>query len=317
MQESVVGHSLERRDRTETGAIVRVIDLVPGAVKALPSVAAESLSKEQFWSDHVSKHQPLLIKGAAKAWPAIESWPKPGYLEPYGDAEVGMSNTFNPLPPEFYFRRVVKRQKLAECLSEMHAADDRQTLSVPSVPVPAGAAGDLGEFAFLDPKRDVRPLLYPRRRLFIYKNASTEWHYHPTDETLTTQIVGAKRVSLFKLDADNWERYCSPIEHNFHHMACRASFFPQERPVVKYEGILEAGDAMYLPPFWWHGIDPVDARFGITLAHCFRTPLKRLAHWNEPAIRAVRRRLGVLGFVAVGIPTALSSLSRLIARESW
>ena len=156
--------------------------------------------------------------------------------------------------------------------------------------------------------------------MFTYKNASTEWHYHPTDETLTTQLVGAKRASIFRLTAENWESYAQPLEYNFHHMSGGKSFFPPEKPVTKYEIILEAGDAVYLPPFWWHGVDTADSRFGITLAHCFRTPLRRYGDWKEPATRKMVRdmfteRKRKLPSVLSSI--ALSSLSRFFAGEAW
>ncbi|CAN7574531.1 cupin-like domain-containing protein [Trinickia sp. LjRoot230] len=298
--------------------IVKVIDLVPGAVRELPMLEAESLNKEEFWDEFVRKHKPVLIKGAVEKWPAVAKWGIPGYLDEFSDMEVPMSQTFNPIPIEPYRQMAFRRQKLSACLKQMQIARDDETYSIPSIPVPRNWPNDLGDYSFLDQHRDLRPRVYPRRRLFIYKNASTEWHYHLTDETLTTQIVGSKRVSLFRLNSENWGLYSKPIEANFHHLSCRTHFFPNENQIVKYEGILNAGDVLYLPPFWWHGIDTADANFGITLAHCFRTPLKRLGDWNEPALKAVmQKQAKLLAYIRIGMPITISSLSRLIARENW
>jgi hypothetical protein len=179
----------------------------------------------------------------------------------------------------------------------------------------------LGSYPFLSEKVNRKPRLFRRQRLFIYKNASTEWHYHHTDETLTTQLLGAKHVSLFRLTLENWSLYTRAIQANLHHMACSAELFPCESTITKYECILEVGDAVYIPPFWWHGIDPVDATFGITLASCFRTPLRRLGDWQEPATRATLQDLFTFGRTAY-IPLALaqiacSTLSRKLRREPW
>lgn len=298
--------------------IVKVIDLVPGVVSELPMLEANSLGKEEFWNEFVCKHKPVLIKGAIEKWPAVAKWGIPGYLEEFSEVEVAMSRTFNPLPIVPYRQMASRRQKLCACLKQIHMARDDETYSIATIPVPRTWESDLGDYSFLDQRYDLRPRIYPRRRLFVYKNASTEWHYHLTDETLTTQIVGSKRVSLFRLDCKNWELYSKPIEANLHHLSCRTHFFPNEHQIIKYEGILNPGDVLYLPPFWWHGIDTADENFGITLAHCFRTPLKRLGDWKEPALKSfMQKQRGLLEYIRIGMPITISSLSRLIARENW
>jgi len=132
--------------------------------------------------------------------------------------------------------------------------------------------------------------------------------------------VGSKRISLFRLTRNNWWCFAPLIKANFHHMVCATSFFPGDATLTKYEGVIEEGDAVYIPPFWWHGIDAAGPEPGITLAQCFRSPIHRFGDWREPitgeligdALRRNKLRLlPLLGLVWV------SSISRAMKKERW
>ena len=299
--------------------IVKVIDLVPGKVAALQSIAAADLSPELFRSKFVDLHQPLLIKGAAKAWPALQRWSEPGYLEARCAGEqVQMSRRFNPAQAEAY-RHTVTRRNLVDCFADLRGARDDQTVSVPAFMLPAGWAADLGGYPFLG-ALDKKPMMYPRARLFMYRNASSEWHYHPFDESITTQLAGSKRISLFRLDAATWQPHSSLIESNFHHLERGHEFFPPESALTKLEGTLEAGDSVYIPPFWWHGIDPADSALGMTLAYCFRSPVHRLGAWQDPVTRRVLQRMAANRKLALPAALAMlgySTLRRKMAGVAW
>jgi hypothetical protein len=40
---------------------------------------------------------------------------------------------------------------------------------------------------------------------------------------------------------------------------------------------VEEGDALYIPPLWWHGIIPANSEFGVTAAVPWRSPLPVIA----------------------------------------
>lgn len=307
--------------------VVKIIELVPGNVQALTVVDAAAMTEDVFWNEFVCKHIPVVIKNAAVAWPAILRWKNPGYLENQcADENVRMSLNFNPMPSEPLLRNGLHARKLHACIEEIRNADKGETFSVAPISVPEKWAEDLGSLSFIGEKYLRRPRGYPGKRLFVYKNASTEWHYHPIDETVTTQLLGKKRFSLFRLDAENWQDFAGTIKANLHHMACRESFFPREKVLTKYEAVLEPGDTIYIPPFWWHGVDPADTQFGVTLAQCFRTPLRRLGAWHEPVTRefirdAYRMDMPFLSRCMLVFSTLLlvscSSMARKFSNEKW
>ena len=80
--------------------------------------------------------------------------------------------------------------------------------------------------------------------------------------------------------------------------------FPRTFQARRYEAVLEAGDAVYIPPFWWHEVECVDncismpVRFLPTLPERLHPSLFPLA-WHEFRVRMshnwrrLRKRLGV------------------------
>ncbi|SAK78670.1 Cupin superfamily protein [Caballeronia pedi] len=292
--------------------IVKVIDLVPGRSMELPSIDNETLGHDRFWRDFVCAQQPVVIRHAVPDWPALKKWGTPGYLEALTNREVGVSDTFNASPAGLWHQNLPKYQ-LDEAIARLRDAAPDDTLAIRALPIPSEWKADLGSYDFLDANRDLPPRVYARDRLFIYRNASTEWHYHTTDETLTTQILGKKRISMFRLSNEDWHAYAGPIKSNLHHMEERARFFPADAALMKFEATLDPGDVLYIPPFWWHGVDPADNGFGITLAHCFRTPLNRLGSLSDPAVKDVIRAQGSLALaLRMRAFVALGSLSRIV-----
>lgn len=304
-----------------TEKIVKVIDLIPGESLPLHSIDARSLSCEDFWDHFVSRHEPVILRGAAISWPAFKLWRKLEYIESVcGDGFVWLARSFNFLPSEAYYRVATKRKRFRECVAEMQAAPDDLTFSIAGARLPESLKKDIGSYSFISKKHNKKPLVFKQDRLFLYKNASTDWHYHITDETITTQLKGAKDVALFRLDISNWAHYSQSIEANLHHLPGGNNLFPEAHNLQKYEGRLEPGDSLYIPPFWWHGVDPVESDWGVTLAHCFRTPLKRLADWCEPIVReeikdVFSKRKYLFPFLIALV--SLSVISRKLANEPW
>lgn len=300
--------------------IVKVIDLVPGITEELTTVQASSLDEGIFWTEFVCKHTPVIIKGGAKNWRAVEYWKNQEYLSSLCvNTKVNMYRTFNAVPSDLHFPSP-DHGHLSKHINEIYNSSKNATYSLPAIQIPISWAEDLGVFSFLGKKFDKKPRAYSRDRLFIYRNASTEWHYHPIDETLTSQLVGSKKISLFRLTQENWNHYSKPIKANIHHISSGKQFFPQDGNLKKYEGVLEAGDTVYVPPFWWHGIDPADQDLGITHAHCFRSPLKRIGDWSDPitqeTIKFVMDSRKLFIPLALGL-IACSSLGRKLSKEKW
>lgn len=300
--------------------VVKVIDLLPGKVEPLAAVAAATLSEDAFWHDYVCTHTPVLIRGAASHWPAVERWKQPGYLEGLcGDEVTRVWRTFNPAPV-LEGTAGASYRKLIECLAEMRTAAEEDTYSIPGLNLPSKWSPDVGDLGFLGKKYERAPYGYPGKRLFVYKNASTEWHYHTIDETITSQLVGTKRFSLFRPSLETWRHVEPLVRSNYHHMPCGKKFFDGDAGIVKFEGEAGPGDAIYIPPYWWHGVDPADAEVGVTLASCFRSPLRRFGDWSDPVTRELVGdvfKVSKTSFPLLLAVLAASTMSRKLKGERW
>lgn len=294
--------------------ITKIIDLIPGEVLPLAVIDAEKLSEKKFWSDFVCKHQPIIIKGGVKHWPACQKWRREGYLESITDnRKIFFKRSFNPHP----YLPSMEEMGLQDALNEIQKLPDDRTFSIPSIQVPEKWEADFGEFPFLTARVKKRPVYYPLNRIFIYKNASTDWHSHPIDETIASQLVGSKRISLFKCTEKDYHHYAPYIEANAHHSPVAEHYFSSAPKLVKYEGILEQGDSIYIPPFWWHGLDSHNTDFGITLAHCFRSPLHRFGSFKEPTVYKYKKNMNIFQRLLLNSALALSALTRKIKGEEW
>jgi hypothetical protein len=274
-------------------SVVRVADLVPGQVRPLLRVDVEEMSKDRFWNEHVLQHRPVVVARGARSWPVFTEnltfRDFIGRFPPEKDQPcIYFSRTFNcsPPPPRPPVGRPEERT-FVELLREIADEHPGTVLALPAKPVVPAWKELLGDLRvpFADRDRLRPPKRYEETRCFIYQNASTEWHIHDVDETLTTQVFGTKKVSMFRLDRTNWYPAGYAVAHNLHHLEAAPQFF--DGTLVKHDGLLEPGDVLYIPPFWWHGIDPGDAHAGFTVASCFATPFRLRGGLREPGLRHV------------------------------
>ena len=296
--------------------IVKVSDLVPCKTRPLEVVDVAKLSEDEFWFYYVCKHQPLIIKGGIKHWPAHTKWGKREYLESIttnSNAKVAFRRSFNSNPPPPHFEKM----NLKDAIKEMQELSDDETFGVPAMRVPQEWKKDIGGYPFFKNRESRKPIFYQLNRLFLFKNASTDWHTHPADETISSQIVGSKRVSMFRCTEKDYDLYAPYIEANLHHMSLAEQYFPKESNLIKFEGVLEQGDSIYIPPFWWHGFDSNDTNFGITLARCFRSPMSRVGAFNEPVLKDLKKYTTILQQLMVSSLIAISTLSRILKGEKW
>jgi len=116
--------------------------------------------------------------------------------------------------------------------------------TLPFPPEPLG--GELGELLYADPR--------PRQLLVNARGLLNRCHAH-VHSYLLHQVHGRKRVRLFSpLDTarlvPNPDRRTAIEDFDRIDAARR----PAVREATAYEGVLEPGDALYLPSYWWHEI---------------------------------------------------------------
>ena len=242
---------------------------------SVPVLEASQLPESLFTGEYVARSQPCVIRGAVRHWPAMEKWRDKDYLK----QSCGHHNVF--LYPHENFMGLERMEagkrsiRFAEAVEELHSENTKvATLQFPEQL--SELLPDIIGFSFLTKAKP--PILYqPAVRYFIYRNAGTTWHYHPVDETLMCQVVGSKKIGLLAANTRFQKALHSIFFQEDYYDEPSAFAWLDQADLRWFSAHLEEGDALYIPPLWWHGVIPASPFFGMTAAVAFRSPLHVIA----------------------------------------
>lgn len=243
---------------------------VPGMRDApeVPELDAGTLTESVFNSEYVANSRPCVIRGAVRHWAALEKWRDRNYLKQRcGHREVSLFQSELHVTK----KRMDGRQKamiFADAIDYLHLDDTERGLVVTGTLTELLC--DLGGVSFLSKAEPA--FWYNPARYFFYRNSGSAWHHHPFDETLMSQIIGSKRIGLIGTDHP-------------HNPALRDIFFAEDyyddatafaplegQKLAWFSATLQPGDALYIPPLWWHGVVPLTDSFGATAPVTWRSP---------------------------------------------
>jgi hypothetical protein len=86
------------------------------------------------------------------------------------------------------------------------------------------------------------------------------------------QVVGSKKIGLVSAK--------TTFQKALHSVFFQEDYYDDASHLARFEGAdlcwfsasLEEGDALYIPPLWWHGVIPLSGSFGATTAVVWRSP---------------------------------------------
>lgn len=266
--------------------MIRILENIDDLVsnKSIDVLDANTLTHKEFWNNYIDYNKPCLIKDAVKHWPAVTKWKDLNYLK-----TLSGHNMVDRLPAVNYTGdNDLSNQGRVTC-SFSDAIEHINITLDPMVSIPSlirknkfsELIADIGTFPFS--KKLPFSNEYPTR-FFLYKNAGTGWHPHPGGETLMCQITGAKKVGLFNSEDGPYDDILEKVVNERYLNG--SDFLKEFKDSIEVNVItVQEGDALYIPPFWWHAVDPVDESIGITLAPSFPSPLHKLVNIRYPQMR--------------------------------
>jgi hypothetical protein len=229
-------------------------------------------SREHFEEAYVRRSQPVIITNAVNHWDALRRWSPAYLLDKIGRVKVKYKVSPSNVMPDLYLADIscsVRESTFAEYLGLIRA-DDKNDLFY-------SISADEAEFESRDtgPNPDLAVLMgdfstpeYMDRSHFV---SSGFWvspagvvsaiHYDGGGQhNLNVQVTGRKRVRLFSPYQAAW---LYPFLATKDGPANFSQVHPERPDLKKFpkfadaeclEGVLEPGDMLFIPSFWFHSL---------------------------------------------------------------
>jgi hypothetical protein len=247
----------------------------PTGYTQLPRVRADQLSAADFKRKYLIPNQPVVLEGFASNWPALSNWTPDFFRREYGDYQIPVRLNASQVTSTELPGSVVT---LAEFVDRMEKGEDIYAQNL------QGIFRDnprLKADIRLDAIKDYlcRFSYWPitSLQLFISNNVARTFYHCASSLNLFTQIHGTKK----------WHLVAPEHSLGMHMVVRDDTFFLQslidwrdtpERQVElgwplynyipKYEAAVGAGDAIFVPQWWWHGVENLGTSIGVS-AHGF------------------------------------------------
>ncbi|MBA2660688.1 MAG: cupin-like domain-containing protein [Bradymonadaceae bacterium] len=221
------------------------------------------LGPDDFVENYLKPGKPVVLSGVAREWPAVKRWTPSFFEQNYGDVPVQLINA--------------SRQDLAG--EQYNPVGSVITLGQVARDIEAGGAAYprfvplLHQHPELSEDFDKAHLASLRGRFgadmmfqFFMGGAGTNTALHcAIPNNLFVQIYGRKRWWIF-------EPKFSPV---FRPPMLRSTYFispvdvsmPEATAILKYvngyEIVLDPGDVLYIPPFYWHQVENLTSTIGV------------------------------------------------------
>jgi hypothetical protein len=284
---------------------------------AIDVIAADQITEAEFREKYVDRNRPCLLTGAIKHWPAYSRWSNTQYLKEKTSNVVFTSRNYPKSEFKPYLKKILRNK--VTTLDESHyqqisfhdflekVANESEPCVISTMGIaPNRPLGELSEdikgFTFLPDAVSSR--WYPPCRAYLYRQSYTDWHFHPTDETLLAQVVGAKEVLLIPPNEDSSDILWNIVATKGYLFDIDSREFPEFLNIKPYKVVIEPSDALYIPAYWWHVVESVEDKFGASVAVTFKTPDHLFSDLSYPAVRELLKH-------------ALTSSSILFSMLGW
>lgn len=219
----------------------------------------ENLSLDDFFHHYYSANRPVVLTKAVEHWPAMEKWSFPYLKERWGDieVEVQMGRESDPRYDQHH-DQLATQMKFADYLDKCLSVESSNDFYMTSRNMRLHKEALEGIVADITPLPPMLTEEFSGTIAFLWvgpKGTITQLH-HDMSNNLHTQIVGSKRLLM----ADPFQM---PYMYHYNNYWSRVPY-PEYPDLIKYpkfqstkffEAVLEPGDSIFIPVFWWHYVE--------------------------------------------------------------
>ena len=269
---------------------------------------------------------PVLIKGGAKDWPALETFTLEFFEDKYGHIEVPINEEPNeyfedngkPVPMSNFYR--MRYHTIAELIDSirnngnlsakaiediMHVENDRlihEYCNIEHIQTLSGY--EQKKNSWLRRKYPIGKVI--SQQLFIQPERShTLWHVEPGDNYFV-QLHGKKRwrfvhahytPGMYPVLKDHSTYHASRLDGREANDVIARRGFPLYQYVPKYTALVEAGDILFMPNYWWHTVTNIPGSHTVSLT--FRTisdlnlvsPTWEILRYIDPSTWEIKKKM--------------------------
>lgn len=228
----------------------------------------------------VKVHRPVRFPGAIHHWEASLRWKDLNYFRHVIDPETVITVAREP-NVESHGIRSREGERRADAARALLRRDNRPFRELIELLAPEGESfvaaslysnhgafgaleNDFGELPFVQPTRLDDSLIYPKWAVILYRNAFSDWHFHPFTEAIMFQVAGVKEVLLLPSDATTYARVQPVHEYALKVWDVDLDRFPDFAGIQPYRTMMHPGDGLFIPYNWWHTVQSRDSQFGVT-----------------------------------------------------
>lgn len=234
-----------------------------------------SITKKQFEYAYVLKNRPVILEDIAKDWAAIKKWDVAALSKILGKSEIFLSQSSCNKHPDFTTSEDVRKSQKTLCMTIDEYFE--HILSAPENEVSKIALNRAifkhGDKVSYDHHIDISdiendfhiPNLLDNHDLevgvfWMQGKGHQSWLHIDQFENLFVQVKGRKKVYLMP------PTECSNVYYTRKNMGyCELDVFdpdyekfPNFSKASVYEFIIEPGELLYIPAFWFHAIESLD-----------------------------------------------------------
>ncbi len=235
----------------------------------IPELSLEDISPEQFHEIYLKSNTPVVFRGAAKHWQAVQTWTPEFFATNYGHELVSTRVRANELNEEALryvdipLSEVVENIKKGGTYYPGHTEDlfNRNPALRNSLDLKT-----LGEYL------SVRQQRIMSTQLFL-SGGGVRSAWHATGgPNLFTMVYGRKEWTLVHPQHSMWMHpitrkdmfyAATMIDWKKSNDEIEADGYPLYRYIPKFATTLEPGDVLFSPQWWWHCVDTPETSIGI------------------------------------------------------